>query len=191
MADPIIRASSPALVEDYLRFFDHDAFADNPKWASCYCYFYHAPHEQTDWGTRAGAENRAAVRELCCDGRMHGYLAYVAGKPVGWCHAAPRCDIPNLQASEALRVDDVNQVGAIVCFVVAKPYRGQGIARQLLDAACDGFMRQGLVIAEAYPRKGTNADAANYHGPLQMYLAAGFQPFREFEDFLIVRKPLG
>jgi len=39
---------------------------------------------------------------------MHGYLAYVAGKPVGWCHAAPRRDIPNLQASEELRVDDVN-----------------------------------------------------------------------------------
>jgi hypothetical protein len=24
-------------IDDWLRFFDHDAFAGNPDWASCYC----------------------------------------------------------------------------------------------------------------------------------------------------------
>ena len=30
--------------EDYMRFFDNDAFTDNPHWASCYCHFNQAPH---------------------------------------------------------------------------------------------------------------------------------------------------
>ncbi len=30
-------------VEDWLRFFDHDAFAGNPGWAACYCLVPHVP----------------------------------------------------------------------------------------------------------------------------------------------------
>src|SRR5689334_8204024 len=30
-------------VDDWLRLFDHDAFADNPDWASCYCLAPHVP----------------------------------------------------------------------------------------------------------------------------------------------------
>jgi len=186
----VIRALSPDLIEDYLGFFDRDAFADNPEWASCYCYFYHAPHKLKAWEARTREENRAAMSELISSGRMHGYLAYIEGKPVAWCHAAPRIQIPNLQEKDELRVDDVERVGAIVCFIVAKPYRRQGIARRLLDAACEGFHELGLVYAEAYPRINVSDDAANYHGPLKMYLKAGFKPFREFRDFMMVRKSL-
>ena len=190
MDELVIRALSPVLLEDYLSFFDHDAFTDNPEWASCYCHFYYAPHQLKEWGARTGEENRGAVSALIGARRMYGYLAYVEGRPVAWCHAAPHTGIPNLQDSEELRVDDADRVGAIVCFVVARPYRRAGIAGRLLEAACRGFRRQGLAIAEAYPRTGTDADAANYHGPAQMYFAAGFTPFREFDDFLIVRKLL-
>jgi hypothetical protein len=28
---------SPANLQAFLAFFDHDGFADNPEWASCYC----------------------------------------------------------------------------------------------------------------------------------------------------------
>ncbi len=35
-----IRELTPALAGDYLAFFDGDAFADNPDWASCYCRFF-------------------------------------------------------------------------------------------------------------------------------------------------------
>ncbi len=66
-------------------------------------------------------------------------------------------------------MDDLERVGAIVCFVVAQPHRRQGIARRLLDAACEGFRRQGLAVAEAYPRKGSTSDAVNYKGPSQLH----------------------
>lgn len=187
---PTIHPLSADRLVDYLAFFDGDAFVDNPHWAPCYCHFYLADHRQVPWEQRTSEENRAAVSQHIVAGRMQGYLAYLDGRVVAWCHAAPRLAIPNLQDNEQLQVGDLEQVGAIVCFLVAPAYRRAGIATSLLSAACDGLRRQGLVIAEAYPRRDTTSDAANYHGPLQMFLEAGFEPYREFRDFLIVRKRL-
>ena len=81
----VIRELSPELLTDYLRFFDQDAFADNPRWASCYCHFNHAPHHLKNWEARTVDENRAAVSQLIRDRRMHGYLAYLGGTPMGRC----------------------------------------------------------------------------------------------------------
>ena len=44
-----VRALAAPLVSDFLSFFDTDAFADNPHWAGCYCYFYLADHEAKEW----------------------------------------------------------------------------------------------------------------------------------------------
>jgi GNAT superfamily N-acetyltransferase len=187
-----IRPLSPELLDDYLSFFDQDAFCDNPEWQTCYCAYYHcySPARDQEWEERTGEENRATVRELILTGRMHGYLAYSGDKVVGWCHAAPRVDLPLLPDALDLPREDAGAVGAIVCFVVAKGQRRQGIARQLLDAACQGFRAMGLAYAEAYPYTGRETDAANCHGPLAIYLAAGFWPVRTREDALVVRKAL-
>ena len=124
-------------------------------------------------------------------GEAHGYLAYLDGAPVGWCHAASRATLPGLDRIPDFRCDsDPSTVGAIVCFNVAPQYRRQGIASKLLDAACDGFRAQGLAIAEAYPAKDARGDARSYHGPLEMYLRAGFTALREDDDFVVVRKAL-
>src|SRR5262245_24839478 len=129
----VIQPLSSKLKDDYLQFFDGDAFADNPRWASCYCRFYQSPHHLKRWGDCTGEENRAAVSLSIDSGTMTGYLAYLDGKVVGWCNA-------NLKDQyTALDDKDVSGVGAIVCFIIAKPNRGQGVARQLLQAACDGL----------------------------------------------------
>ncbi len=187
-----IRPLSPELLDDYLSFFDHDAFCDNSDWQSCYCAYYHcySPAREREWEERTAEENRAMVCELIRAGRMRGYLAFVGAKAVGWCHAAPRVDLPLLRDIFDLPRDDAGGIGSIVCFVVAKGHRRQGIGRQLLDAACQGFRAMGLSCAEAYPRTGRETDAENCHGPLAMYLAAGFQPFLTREDLIVVRKTL-
>lgn len=185
-----IRPLRPERLLDYLHFFDHDAFVDNPGWAACYCTFYHAPHHLKPWEERTAPENRLMAEELIVAGRLQGHLAYLGDRVVGWCHAAPKVEIPNLERSEPLRSDDCAQVGAIVCFVVVQSERRRGIAGALLQAACDGFRDLGLTAAEAYPRARGMADAANYHGPLQMYLKQGFEPYRRYEDSWIVRKAL-
>lgn len=66
-----------------------------------------------------------------------------------------------------------------------------GRARQLLDAACAGFRNQGIEVVETYARKDTKDEAANHHGPLAMYLAAGFAPVKEDGPIVVVRKSIG
>lgn len=87
-------------------------------------------------------------------------------------------------------VDPARRVGAIVCFNVASPYHGQGLARQLLDAACEGLRADGFAVVESYPAKRALSDVCDYHGRLDMYLKAGFTVHRESEHFAIVRKAL-
>jgi len=190
MPEIIVRDLSPEVLADWLAFFDHDAFADNPEWSACYCHFYHFDHETGSWDDRSAKQNRGASSELIQAGRLRGYLAYVNGKPAGWCQAAPRLLIPKLQKDKSLAIDDADQVGSVVCFAVASPHRGGGVANRLLEAASAGFRAQGLAIAEAYPRKNAVGDADNYHGPLSLYIHSGFAPFRELEHVLMVRKDL-
>ena len=77
-----IKALSSELLGDYLRYFDNDAFSDNPRWASCYCHFSQAPHKTEKWSERTADQNRAAVSKMIAGGLMCGYLAYDDGKPV-------------------------------------------------------------------------------------------------------------
>jgi GNAT superfamily N-acetyltransferase len=186
----VVRPLSPTLLADWLAFFDKEAFVDNPNWAKCYCHFYHADHSERDWDERAAGDNRSASIQLIRRGRLRGHLAYMKDKAVGWCQACPRAWVPNLDSNPQLRIDDTGRVGSILCFLVAPDYRKLGVGRRLLAAACDGLMEVGIEIAEAYPRRSAKSDASNYHGPLSMFLEAGFEPYREFEDYLIVRKPL-
>jgi len=184
----IIKTLTPALLSDWLTFFDNDAFIDNPGWSSCYCQFYHDDHQEKDWSDRSGDENRSAAMQLIHQRRLHGHLAYASGKAVGWCQAAPRMQVPNLQINAELHSEDLDQVGAILCFLVAPAYRAHGVGQMLLEAACQGLVEQGVRIAEGYPRRAAKSNASNYHGPLSMYLQAGFAPYREFDDYLIVRR---
>ncbi len=178
-----IEEMSPARQKDYLTFFDQDAFADNPRWASCYCFFHFAPHDREDWDHRTAEQNRGAIIDLIQRGELQGYLAYADGKPIGWCNADLRTRYTTLDSAP-----QPQPVGAIVCFIVAKEYRGLGVARRLLDAACAGFARRGIEVVEAYARKDTEDEAANHHGPLSMYLASGFVQVEENGPLVTVRR---
>jgi GNAT superfamily N-acetyltransferase len=174
-----VRALSPELLPDFLRFFDGTAFSDNPKWSSCYCQCFYEDHSVVKWSARTAPQNRA----LACDrvkGRsMQGYLAYSGDVPVGWCNAAPR---HFLHALDDEPTTDSEQVGVIICFLVEPGHRGRGVARQLLETACEGLREQGLRIAEANPRPASTSAAENHFGPLSLYLSAGFAVHREDED---------
>ena len=190
MAEPVtVRRLEPALLADFLAFFDGDAFADNPKWRFCYCQFLHVDHAQVRWSERSEALNRHAACARIPAGRMQGWLAYREGRVVGWCNAAPR---PLYEALADEPEPEADRIGTIACFVVAKAQRRSGVARALLNAACDGFRAQGLAVAEAMPYEVASGEAENHHGPLAMYLAAGFQIHRRDDDGrAIVRRTLG
>ena len=174
-----IKALTPALQPDFLRFFEGTAFSDNPKWSSCYCQCFYEDHSLVKWSERSASQNRALACQRINGKLMQGYLAYSDGTPVGWCNAAPRT---LLHALDDEPVSDVESLGTILCFLVEPSLRGRGVARQLLQAACDGLRMQGLRIAEANPRTTSTSAAENHFGPLKMYLTAGFKVHRDDGD---------
>ena len=183
-----VKQLTPDLLDDFLRFFDQDAFADNPGWSSCYCMEKHVAAEE--WSRRTGADNRRDQAARISSGTARGLLAYVDGRPAGWCNAGPRASMIGLDHIPDFRSEHAERVGAIVCFVIASRYRGHGVARTLLGSACDSLAKQGFSIAEAYPSKQGGSDALEYRGPLKLYLEAGFAPFRETPRWVVVRKEL-
>jgi GNAT superfamily N-acetyltransferase len=183
-----VRPLSPDRLDDFLAFFDGEAFSDNPDWAFCYCQCFYEDHAKVDWTARSAAENRDCAIRRARTGAMQGYLAYRGGHVVGWCNAAPR---PLLHALDDEPVDAAARRGVILCFLVAPSARGQGIAKALLKAGSEGLRAQGLEVIEANPRTGDVGPAQNHFGPLGMYLAAGFTIDRTDPDGSVwVSKPL-
>jgi ribosomal protein S18 acetylase RimI-like enzyme len=177
-------------LEDFLAFFDRDAFSDNPDWAGCYCLFYHIAGP--DWDARTGAQNRTEAAALIRSGALRGFLAYYGKRPIGWCNANGKEHYGRLAAESAQwgEVSPAERVLSVVCFVIAPAYRGQGVARRLLRQACAAGAGQGYDWAEAYPRKVDRTAAQAYHGPLALYRSEGFTTYRELEEFRIVRRDL-
>jgi len=192
-----VRELTPELLDDYLGFFDKDAFTDFPEWSDCYCGFYDTPDDLWDATGKAGPANRAARAERIRSGKAHGLLAIADGKVVGWCNAQRRSNFLNMRRYATAIDNPAEPVGSIMCFLVAPGHRGKGIGSDLLNAACDQFRRDKLQIAEGYPTTNPVKRAwetpwaeENYKGSLNMYLKAGFQVHRQLERFAIVRKQL-
>ena len=180
---------TPERQQDWLRFFDHDAFADHPDWAFCYCHCLHADTSVKKWTERTAEENRRAAIPLIEQRRLKGLLAYAEGKVIGWCQAASGEDIPALH-DEPGATDD--GTGNIVCFVVAAAWRRKGVARLLLEAACDSLRSQGMSHAQAYPAREAPNAGAMHLGPVKLYLDTGFEIWRDSPDdpSLTVRRKL-
>ena len=183
MSSLVVKELSPSLRDDFLLFFDKVAFADNLDWSDCYCSLYH-------FANKGKAESRRQASSLIEEDRMHGFLAYDGGKPVGWCNAAPRTSYPALHWLMSPGPDKAERVGSIVCFVVASSHRNQGVASRLLDAACKKFSREGLGFAEAYPVKKPPSAAWDFPVPLSMYFKNGFSTHRDADWYFVVRKRL-
>ena len=181
---------TPERVADYQSFFDHDAFRDFPSWQSCYCMETHRTQTDEEWAVRTADDNRSDMSEGIEEGKVTALLAYVDGKPVGWCNYGETTRLNGVMHRFGLNVAEQQGVGSLACFVIAAPYRKHGVASALLEAALERLRARGVKVAEAYPARTQDSAQANYRGPLQMFLRAGFEPYRETERHLIVRKTL-
>jgi GNAT superfamily N-acetyltransferase len=183
MTDVTVRPITPDQHDAIMRFFDLVAYADNPSWSKCYCIF----PLRRDYEERTREQNRAERSALVRSARANGLVAYRLGRVVGWCHAAPTTEIPVLPGPRP-------DLGAIVCFVVAPDQRRQGIATALLEHALTYLRERGCREVEAAPLAPADDDAtspaSNYHGPLAMYLHAGFTVARELGRQVLVRRAL-
>jgi GNAT superfamily N-acetyltransferase len=184
MTDVTVRPISAEQHDPVMHYFDLVAYADNPNWSRCYCM----ERLVEDYPTRTKQQNRADRSALILSARANGLVAYRLGRVVGWCHAAPKVELLNVEGAKD------PDVGAIVCFVVAPDQRRQGIATTLLEAALEHLRGRGMKTVEAYPRFGdidpSRWAQAMYVGPLSMYLKAGFTVAEQHEDHAVVRRAL-
>jgi GNAT superfamily N-acetyltransferase len=177
-------------IDDWLSFFDHDAFADNAGWAACYCSEPHVlprgtPPEEAE--TRPWRQNREIMVGLLRSGRSFGYLAYVDGRPAGWVNASKReaCALYRLGAGADPADGDVVSVS---CFMIAPPYRRHGLAATLLERVLSDAPGRGVGWIESYPANGEpQEDARNFRGPRSMFEAYGFEPGEARERDTVMR----
>ena len=194
----VVTPIRPQQAGDFLRFFDHErgvAFADNPKWAKCYCHYYQVP-KSLRWASLPAPQNRVAMQARIEVGEMEGFLAYERHEVVGWLNAQPRHKLVHCFDRMGIAPTPLpcapSEAAAIVCFVIAPTRRRRGVARALLGAALASFAARGLKLVDAFPFKsGTSESAADhYHGPLPIFLDAGFAVLREHKSLIVVRKLL-
>ena len=134
---------------DWLHFFDHDGFAGNPDWASCYCLDPHVP-ATPDQPERAWRQTRATMAERLRASGTFGYLAYVDGRTAGWVNASRRSDYGLYRLIDPNGPDSRSVIG-VSCFVIAPPFRRHGIASALLDRVIADASARGASWIEAYP----------------------------------------
>lgn len=182
-----IKPLSQALLQDYLHFFDHMTFTENPHWSKCYCYSFHFTGPDERWNKK---ENRNAVIRMISDGSLKGYLAYSNSEPVGWCNANDRKNYQGLEKQYHLDSATVEKICSIVCFLISPNFRNHGIARQLLDRVITDYTMGDYAYCEAYPAKNTGSCEKNYKGPMRLYEQRGFQMVEEHDHFTVVRKSL-
>jgi len=182
---------TPDQLPAYQHFFDKIAFRDFPAWQSCYCMETHRTQSDEEWAVRAAEDNRRDMSDSIEHGRVTALLAFAGGEPVGWCNYGDTTHLDGVMSRFKLQPADHEGIGSVACFVIAAPYRGHGVASKLLQVAIERLRARGLRAVEAYPsRESDDSAQSNYRGPLDMYLRAGFEPYRELERHVVVRKVL-
>ena len=171
---------TPGRWADITALFDEGG---DPK--TCSCMFWRV--RSKDWSFANAAEAREGLHAIVDADRdpAPGLLAYADGRPVGWVSVAPREDFPRLTSSRVRLAIDDRPVWSIVCFVVSRSARGQGLTTRLLDAAMDYAIKRGAPALEAYPvavGDGRIPAAVGYTGLLSTFLAAGFEVVHEIDS---------
>lgn len=153
-----------------------ELFGPHGAYGGCWCMWWRSTRREFE--RRQGEGNRQAMKAIV-EIEVPGILAYQEGKALGWCSVAPRERFTALQRSPILRPLDDAPVWSIVCFYVAKGYRGQGMAEALLCGAVEYVREQGGRVIEAYPtvpRGKRLPPVSSYMGLLAMFERAGFVP---------------
>lgn len=174
-------------IGDWVDFFDHDGFAGNPAWASCYCLEPHVPPTDED-PERPWRDVRAAMVERLETGATYGYLAYVDGSTAGWVNASPRSHYGLYQLVDPDGPEPAAVIG-VSCFLVAPPYRRHGIAGVLLDGVIADAADRGAAWIEGYPSiDPEDGDPGHFRGPRHLFESRGFEPVEQRDRNVVMRR---
>jgi GNAT superfamily N-acetyltransferase len=151
-------------------------FGERGACGGCWCMWWRLT--RSEWERRKGPLNKRAFKRIVNSGEVPGIIAYAGRLPVGWCAVAPRESFSVLERSRVLKPVDDTPVWSIVCLFIARPYRGKGVARGLVEAAVEFAGKKKAKMVEAYPvepRKGRLPDAFAWMGTASLFRKAGFK----------------
>jgi GNAT superfamily N-acetyltransferase len=150
-------------------------FGERGACGGCWCMYWRC--RRADFNQNKGMNNKLAIRALVECSENTGLLAYVDGKPAGWCALAPREDYVRLENSKVWKRIDDQPVWSIPCFFIAKSFRRKGILTELIKGAISFCKSHNVKILEGYPvapYADKIPDAFAYTGFPSVFKQAGF-----------------
>lgn len=158
---------SPERWPDLVRFG-----ADHGNFGWCWCMRWRLT--STEFRNSTKASRRAALEKRVAEETPVGVLGYLGGEPLAWCSIAQRETYAALERSKVLaRVDDV-PVWPVVCFLIDRTLRRQGVTPDLLRAAVDYARAQGARAVEGYPVE-DDIKSYDFMGSTTTFRLAGFR----------------
>lgn len=174
MTDPIPAwATHPVTTER----FDDFAEVINPHRRATHCWCLSHRLRVKDIDALGDGSREDAARALAAGSSSFGVVTYRDDVPVGWCHIAPRQEMPRLVASRLIRPLDDVPVWSIICLVVRGGHRKQGVTRHLVEGAVAYAASQGAPAVEAYPvdPPGRMDTTMAFVGTRSMFESCGFE----------------
>lgn len=126
-----------------------DLLGEKGGCGGCWCMSWRL--KKSDFEKNKGEVNKANMKSLVEQQEEIGVLAYIDGKPIGWCAVAPRERFIKLQNSRVLKRIDDQPVWSITCIFLAKEYRRKELSSQLIMGAVNYCKLNNAKIIEAYP----------------------------------------
>lgn len=184
-----VDSAAPTHAESIVDLFER---ADAP----CFCQYFQFAGDNRDWQMRCGTDreqNAHALRQQLSSGALRAFVGLKQGKVVGWL----RLERPELLTKRyhgrlyrGLSCFEGERAGvmSVVCFLVDPALRGQGVARQLLEAALAWGRTEELRSLEAFPRGASDVtEEEQWTGPVGLYEGLGFTRVHEFSPYPVFR----
>lgn len=178
-----IKELNTEMAFQYVDFFENRAFEDGNINKGCYCVWHHWTEKHEYERSKLPEEKRSLCKkdyaiELIKNDKLHGFVACYDNEIVGFCNA----DLKNNYFRHSkennpgswIGLDKNDKVLAIVCFTIDPNFRGKGIAKKMLNYACEYAKRNGYDYVESYPSDG-EFNPNNCCGSRSMYEAQGFR----------------
>jgi ribosomal protein S18 acetylase RimI-like enzyme len=193
-----IRKLTPALVDDYIHFFDTTPHSERPDEDECKCYCVWWCNDDSEGKDYLSLEKRRYYAiQYVKNNNIQGYLAYCDEKVVGWCNSNTKSDclkcycwrrfmgsIPTEEITSCIKIK------SIFCFAIKPEMRRKGISKMLLERVCQDAKKDGFDFVEVYPNKEYINEAKDFMGPIELYRKNGFTIYYETEQNLVMRKKL-
>jgi GNAT superfamily N-acetyltransferase len=169
-----IKRLTSELFPDYIRLHESVTFEHAPQWKGCYCLYYLSNLSFNEWVNTSFDAKKALVKTAIHEGRLTGFLAYDGDRAIGWLNINEIGSYLRI-ASLLQKYQEMGKVALSICFLIDKDWRGQGIARQLLDAAIAYYREQDYDALLALPTDEDSSGPQRYRGTYHMYVERGYQ----------------